>query len=139
LQQNWISQYQQDDGQAYFMICDKAGQKIGTVRLYDAIGDSFCWGSWIVDSAAPAYVAVESALMVYAYATDHLGFSRAHFDVRRDNTRVRAFHERFGARQTGETSGDILFEISAVEIDGSRRKYARYLPNAIKVISNVNL
>lgn len=46
---------------------------------------------------------MESALMVYAYAVDHLGSKAAHFEVRKGNERVWQFHERFGAVRTSET------------------------------------
>lgn len=49
---------------------------------------------------------MESALTVYAYAVDHLGFTAAHFDVRRGNERVWKFHERFGAVRVDENEED---------------------------------
>lgn len=94
-QQAWLERYAQADDQTYFVI-ELQGQPMGTVRLYDAQGDSFCWGSWVLKDGCPSHVAMESALMVYAYAIDHLGFKAAHFDVRKGNERVWRFHERFG-------------------------------------------
>jgi len=40
-------------------------------------GDSFCWGSWILKDVAPQSAAIESALMVYSYAVEHLRFQAA--------------------------------------------------------------
>jgi len=93
-------------GQAYFIIEDRAGDPLGCVRIYDARGDSFCIGSWILRAGAPQRAAIESSLMVYALGIDHLGFRRAHFDVRKRNERVWTFHERCGARRVGETDDD---------------------------------
>ena len=84
---------------------------IGTIRLYDPQGDSFCWGSWILAQGSPASAAMESALMVYAYAVDYLGFTAAHFDVRRGNERVWRFHERFGAVRVRETALDYWYRL----------------------------
>src|SRR5690606_12411597 len=95
-QEAWLERYAEADDQAYFII-EYQDEPIGTVRLYDPQGDSFCWGSWILHSSRPGQAAMESALMVYAYAIDHLGFTAAHFDVRKGNERVWQFHERFGA------------------------------------------
>ncbi len=67
------------------------GEPIGTVRLYDARQNSFCWGSWILKAGSPKHAAIESALMVYAYAVDHLSSQSAHFDVRKDNEGVWLF------------------------------------------------
>ena len=42
--------------------------------------------------------------MVYSYTIDHLAFTAAHFDVRKGNNWVSAFHERFGACCISETN-----------------------------------
>lgn len=100
-QQAWLERYALSDNQAYFIIGNQ-GAPIGTVRLYDPQGESICWGSWTLHSSRPSHAAMESALMVYAYAIDHLGFAAAHFDVRKGNERVWRFHERFGAKRVAE-------------------------------------
>ncbi|RWX51665.1 Acetyltransferase (GNAT) domain-containing protein, partial [Candidatus Electrothrix marina] len=66
-QQAWLTRYAQMQDQAYFII-EFEGEFIGTVRCYDAREDSFCWGSWILIDNSPRHAAIESALMVYAYA-----------------------------------------------------------------------
>ena len=50
--------------------------------------------------------------MVYAYAIDFLGFESAHFYVRKENTTVWKFHERFGAKRIGETHLDYFYHLS---------------------------
>lgn len=132
-QQEWIQRYLISQDQAYFLIATKDGEPLGTVRLYDAQGDSFCWGSWIIKSGAPVHAAIESALMVYAYALDFLGFSRAHFDVRKANEHVWRFHERFGATRVGESALDYYYRIEPDAIAASRQRYRRYLPEPISV------
>jgi RimJ/RimL family protein N-acetyltransferase len=127
----WLRRYAHDDRQAYFILEDGDGPA-GTVRLYDARGASFCWGSWIIRSGAPASHAFESALMVYHYALS-LGFTAAHFDVRRANQSVWRFHERFGAVRVGETADDFLYTVDHAAILASLARYARYLPDGITV------
>lgn len=129
-QRAWLRNYAASDDQAYFMI-ESAGNSIGTVRLYGAQGNSFCWGSWILAAGAPSIAAIESALIVYAYALDHLGFKAAHFEVRKDNRRVRDFHERFGAICTHEAKEESFYEISCAAIQQSRKRFARFLPHGI--------
>ena len=126
----WLRNYAEADDQAYFII-EIDGQSVGTVRLYDAKDDSFCWGSWILAANAPKTAAIESALMVYAYAVDHLGFQSAHFDVRKSNQRVWNFHERFGAVRTSESDNDYFYALTLVEIQKSRKRYSKYLPEGI--------
>ena len=130
-QQAWLTAYAQDDEQAYFVIEDATGHSLGTVRLYDARGDSFCWGSWLMRPGAPVSAATESALMVYAYAS-HLGFRRAHFTVHEDNLPVRRFHERFGAQAQGRQGDQIVYALEASAMRASMARLARFLPHGIR-------
>jgi len=102
----WIKEYEQSIDQAYFII-EKISDnsRIGTVRLYDPISyptPSFSWGSWILSGTAPNHAAIESALMVYEYGFEYLGYNFSHFNVRRDNVSVCKFHERMGAMKNEE-------------------------------------
>jgi len=136
-QQAWLAAYAQRDGEAYFVIESLAGDKLGTVRLYDArVIDgqgSFCWGSWILSDAAPSSAAIESALMVYAYALDTLGFTNAHFQVNLANERVCAFHERFGAQRVSQDDVEIEYTLANAAIREAMKRYARFLPDPLKV------
>lgn len=79
---------------------------------------------------------MESALMVYAYAVDHLGFKAAHFEVRKGNERVWQFHERFGAVRTSETDLEYYYKIEAAAIASSRNRYRRFLEGSVAVVAN---
>ncbi len=127
-QRAWLERYGSSHDQAYFIIDGPNHEPLGTVRLYDARGDSFCWGSWILRDAAPASAAIESALIVYAYAVGTLGFGAAHFQVQRGNVRVRAFHERFGAVVTASTDDEFEYALNGDAIRASMQRYSRYLP-----------
>lgn len=76
---------------------------------------------------------MESALMVYAYAVDHLSFKAAHFDVRKGNERVWRFHERFGARRAAETSQDHFYQLDSQAIAAARMRYQRFLHGSVSV------
>lgn len=108
-QRAWLQAYQSDPSQIYFII-EHDHRPVGTVRLYDQRGDSFAWGSWILADGAPRSAAVESTLMVYSVGLE-LGFTAAHFDVRRANEKVWRYHERFGAQRAGETDVDYFYTI----------------------------
>ena len=131
-QRAWLERYASSEGQAYFII-EFNNESIGTVRLYDAQAESFCWGSWILKDGRPRQAAMESALMVYAYAIDHLGFKACHFDVRKGNDRVIKFHERFGAKVVEGTALDYLFSLSLDSISDSRARYAEFLSGSVTV------
>jgi hypothetical protein len=131
-QQDWLQQYAQDASQVYFIITNRTGHPVGTVRLYDQRGDSFCWGSWIKADDAPSGFGVESALMVYEVALA-MGFDAAHFDVRRENTSVCQFHTRFGARLVSEDALNFYYEMDRAAIDGALAQYRKYLPAGVSI------
>lgn len=132
-QQDYLRRYAETSEGIYFIAESLGGEPLGTVRMYDARGDSFSWGSWIIKDGAPVWTAVESALMVYSYALDHLGFTRAHCMVRKDNVRVWTFHERFGAHRFGEHGDQYEYRIAPEVIRASLRRYGRFLPGPIVV------
>lgn len=129
----WLEAYAHAQDQAYFIIETASAEPIGTVRLYDPREDSFCWGSWLLKNGAPQTAAIESALIVYEYGFDHLGFGCAHFDVRKGNKSVWRFHERFGARRVAETEQDYFYTIGREEIEMARVRYRRFLPDPVIV------
>ena len=77
--------------------------------------------------------AIESALMVYAYALDTLGFLSAYFQVNKDNKRVWMFHEHFGATRVSENDVEYEYIITNEAIRQSMHRYIRYLPIELKV------
>jgi RimJ/RimL family protein N-acetyltransferase len=129
----WLEYYAKNDNQAYFIIEDKFGANVGTVRLYDPIAFGFCWGSWIVKNGAGSFAAIESALMVYSFALFHLGFKTSYFDVRRENERVWRFHEKFGAVRVSESDEDFHYTISNIAIKNSLIRYKKYLKEGVSV------
>ena len=70
---------------------------------------------------------MESAFLVYQIAFEKLGFERAHFDVRRENIKVIAFHQKMGAKIVAENDLDIFFEIEKEAVMNARRKLIRFL------------
>lgn len=134
-QERWLGRYADDDSQAYFIVEDGAGAPLGTIRMYDARDDSFCFGSWIMREGSPVACAVESILILYQYALLHLGFARSYFAVRKQNRSVWQFMERFGAHRTGETDVDYLFATEREPVVSSFSRYARYLPEPIRIVN----
>lgn len=126
----WIKEYklrEKEEKEYYFVIESKSGEKLGLVRMYDFKEDSFCWGSWIIKEDAPKTTAIESALQIYEFGFYRLGFERSHFDVRKDNKKVIAFHQRFGAKIVGESELDYFFNFEKKDYETIRERYKRYL------------
>lgn len=129
-QKNWINMYKQDEQagkQFYFIIERLDGTPCGTVRVYDLQEESFCWGSWILNENKTRYAAVESALLVYKFGFEKLGYNKCHFDVMKGNERVISFHERFGAVKIAEDSLNSYFNISKEAVEASKKLFKELL------------
>ncbi|HAS6019494.1 TPA: GNAT family N-acetyltransferase [Vibrio vulnificus] len=130
VQQEWIKHYknkEQAKEQFYFIVERLDGTPCGTVRVYDFKGDSFCWGSWILNENKTRYAAIESALLVYEFGFGQLGFNKSHFEVVKGNNKVVDFHLKFGAVQTGEDGGHYYFEISKESVRKTKNKFSRFV------------
>lgn len=128
-QRKWLEAYKARElaGAEHYFIIELEGSAIGTVRIYDIQGDSFCWGSWMMKPGVPASCAMESAVLIYEFAFYSLGFARSRFDVRKANSRVVAFHQRFGATVVRESDIDFFFDYPKSAYDKVRAKYKRFI------------
>ena len=123
-QRAYLLRYARCTDEYYFIIMDKAAIPVGTIRIYDIQGDSFCWGSWILSPALkPPGAAIESAILLYDYAFYALHFSRSHFDVRKANQRVIDFHLRLGASIVREDHENYYFNYSLEQYETVRNSY----------------
>ncbi|PHJ40201.1 GNAT family N-acetyltransferase [Vibrio sp. PID17_43] len=130
IQREWIKRYKEKErnkDEFYFVIERNDGTPCGTVRIYDLKDDSFCWGSWILNEDKTRYAAVESALLVYEYGFEHLGFSKSHFEVVKENIKVIDFHLKFGAKQTSEDLEHYYYEISKESVADMKKKFSRVI------------
>ena len=129
-QKEWIKNYKQREEEKkefYFVIESKDERKLGLVRMYDFQDNSFCWGSWLIKEDAPKTTAIESALQIYEFGFYSLGFEKSHFDVRKENDKVIAFHQRFGAKIVDEDELDYFFNFEKSDYEIIKEKYKRYL------------
>ena len=129
-QKEWIKSYKKREEikeEFYFVIESKNEEKLGLVRMYDFRDDSFCWGSWLIKEDAPKTTAIESALQIYEFSFYNLKFKKSHFDVRKENDKVVAFHQRFGAKIVDEDELDYFFNFEKSDYEITKEKYKRYL------------
>jgi len=132
-QRHWLKDYklrEKDNKEYYFIIYRKdSNERIGTVRLYDFIDNkkSFCWGSWILNERKTASSALESALLVYKVGFYSLGFEQSHFDVRKDNDKVIAFHKKMGAVETSKNDIDVFFNYTKEKFEERIVSFKKYL------------
>lgn len=132
-QVNWIVTYKSSNDQAYFIVCNKDGNKLGCIRMYDPIEYSYSWGSWLMINGLGPLVAIESALLIYAYGKN-LGFSEARIDVRQENEYVWKFHEKFSsASLVKQDDIDRYYVVSADKIDKLLAKYSDFLSSPLLI------
>lgn len=125
-QRSWIINYKKDEAekrQFYFIIERNDGTPCGTVRVYDLKSDSFCWGSWILNEDKTRYAAIESALLVYQFGFDKLGFKKSHFEVMKENVKVIEFHKKFGAKISSEDENNTYFQITKEDVARTLEKF----------------
>jgi RimJ/RimL family protein N-acetyltransferase len=129
-QKEWIKDYKERENknqEFYFVIESKKQEKLGLVRMYDFKDKSFCWGSWLIKKDAPKTTAIESALQIYEFGFYNLEFEKSHFDVRKGNDKVIAFHKRFGAKIVDENDIEYFFNYEKSDYEAIKEKYRRFL------------
>lgn len=137
-QVNWIKRYKERSGEAYFIICDLASRRLGCIRMYNAEGESFHWGSWLMIDGLSPMVSIESAVLVYAYGR-HLGFLNAKLDVLRINRHACNFHEKlFGAEVIQVSDDSLSYVVRAERIDVAIAKYGSHIPMPLNVVYHEN-
>lgn len=126
-QQVWVQNYKERErrGEEFYFLIQHKTANVGTVRLYDFQGDSFCWGSWLIQPGTAPTVALRSMQLVYELGFDVLQFQSSHFDVRQANKSVWRFHERTGARLVKETELNRYYSLLASDYKLSQRKNYR--------------
>lgn len=128
-QKRWIADYKKREAERteyYYIIENHAAERLGTIRLYDFQGDSFCWGSWVLKNGVPYYVAVESSLLAYEIGFYLLGFNKAHGDVRKGNDSVLDYHLRFGGVITREDDLNYYLGYTKEKYELVKQKYKRF-------------
>jgi len=115
-QENYIRQYLKSNIRGresfYFILTNTAtGERCGTVRIYNFKDDTFEWGSWILDSNKTRYAAMETAVLIYEFAFNALGFGKSEFEVNRNNEKVVSYHTKSGAKIIGEDDINYYFRV----------------------------
>lgn len=98
----WIERYFERPDDYYFIVEDAdSGEPQGTVGIYDIAKDtgSAVWGRWVVRGGPVA--AVESAWLICEVGFSQLGLASMRPLVLVENTKVRSFHDSFGATRIG--------------------------------------
>ncbi|TLE11409.1 GNAT family N-acetyltransferase [Helicobacter bilis] len=122
LQEQYIENYFKKNDEWYFIVEDKQGKALGTIRIYNVSGKQFEGGSWLMLESATTFQSLEGEYLLKHYAYYVLGFNKNCFEVRKANKKVVQYHKFCGSRIIGETDIDYLFELTKDEFLSNKHK-----------------
>ena len=64
-------------------------------------------------------------MLAYECGFDKLGFAKSHFSVDKNNSRVVAFHKRFGAKIVREDETNYYFQSLKADFEAAKERYQR--------------
>lgn len=99
-QMDWIRSLKSRTDDYMFAVEGIAGQRVeGYLGIYGINDGNAEWGRWIMREASP--VGLESVLLLHRFAFEALGLSKIFCRTVVENSKVVAFHDKYGARRTG--------------------------------------
>ena len=115
-QRQYIIKYLNDNTKkriSFYFILENSttGKRCGTVRIYNFNDDVFEWGSWVLDENKSRYAAMETAILIYEFAFNVLGFDRSEFKVNKSNEKVVSYHKKSGANIIRQDEYNIYFSV----------------------------
>lgn len=101
LQEEWIRNYFEREGDYYFIIENRlTGHSEGLMAIYNVANDRGEWGRWVVRKGS--FAAAESVILLYRVAFEQVGLKELYCRTIKENAAVVAFHNSAGEhiRQT---------------------------------------
>lgn len=130
-QRRWIEAYREREAQGaeFYYVIERRddGSPCGLVRLYNIAGDSFEWGSWILDGNKPTKAALESAVLSFRCGFRGLGAKLALIEVRKGNTHALAFYRRFGMAETSDDADNIYLQYTRARFEQDEPEFGRLI------------
>lgn len=94
-QQQWIKNHKTKEGDYFFVVWDKNGNRIGTISIYDVVGK--CCESGRIAIKGNAFQSIEAQMLIFKFAFEDLGMDTVLGYVFADNERAIRFNKQFGA------------------------------------------
>jgi len=116
-QRRWLRSYFERQNDYYFVVENRESRnRHGLVGIYniDPIVQTGEWGRWILRPGS--FAAVESALLVYRLAFEHLQLRSIYCITVADNLAVVSFHDSCGLERAASLPRH--FELAGVKYDG---------------------
>lgn len=124
---SWIRKQRNQEGDYYFVVENKKGEKIGVIGVYDVNGD--CAETGRIAMIGNAFESIEAQLLSFDFAFDILKLEKTVNYVMADNIHALRFSQMFGS-QSSEPFED---SNGNMRIDGVITK-GSYLKSKDKII-----
>lgn len=97
LQEEWIRNYLERDGDYYFIVENRfINESEGLIAFYNVEGNKAEWGRWVIKKGS--FAAAESVKLLYKIAFEQVGLDELYCDTIEDNKAVVSFHTSIGEK-----------------------------------------
>lgn len=97
-QKTWIKHQREKKGDYFFVVWNKAGERIGTISIYDVEGEYAESGRLAIKSNNP-FDAIEAQILSFRFAFGVLGLNCINGFIFADNERAIRFNQQFAGKQ----------------------------------------
>lgn len=114
MQVEWIRDYKSREAKGiefYFIVENKDGENVGTVRIYDIDHDdkTCIWGSFILSNTRPNGSSYEVIRLSTEFAFKNLSIDKIYLDVRKNNSKAIHIYKKYGFVQYSANDIDLFF------------------------------
>ena len=113
-QKTWIKHQREKKGDYFFVVWNKAGERIGTISIYDVEGEYAESGRLAIKSNNP-FDAIEAQILSFRFAFGVLGLNCINGYIFADNERAIRFNKQFAGKQYPPTVDENGREIIKIE------------------------
>ena len=113
-QKAWIRHQREKDGDYFFVVWDKEGNRIGTISIYDVHGDHAESGRLAIKGDNP-FQGIEAQILAFRFAYGVLKLECIYAYIFADNERAIRFNKQFGGRHYSSKKDENGREIIPVE------------------------
>ena len=110
-QKSWIRHQREKDGDYFFVVWDKEGNRIGTISIYDVHGNRAESGRLAIKGDNP-FMGIEAQILAFRFAYGFLKLECLDAFIFADNERGIRFNKQFGGRhyppKTDENGREII-------------------------------
>ena len=93
-QRKWIEELQTKEGDYFFVVWDKKGERIGTISVYGIVDT--CCETGRLAIKGNAFQSIEAQMLAFKFAFNNLGMDTVVGYIFADNERAIRFNKQFG-------------------------------------------